>query len=359
MIERAIESLADGLQETLATGEATGQFAEALDRLGIGAEKFSKQLSQVPGEADKLHFALDTLTNQGLADVHRAWVEEHGDLVENKDATYEFQQSLAELGEEMQPLMTMVTELASSFLNWFNGLSDGKQNAIVALIALVAAISPVAGAISAVSGAIGMVNQNLGSVKTAASSVFTFFKTNPMLAAVLAIAGAVALIALNWDTVKEAAKKAIDAIVGFLEKGINAVKKFFGVLDDGDSSGGKGRGGFADAGTPSLRQSGVPLATATASLDNYPHFASGGVFAPNNPMLGVLGDHKTEYEVAAPESVIRGAVMDALSVSGMGGGQAVKVNITFAGNLAQLGRVLQPLVTAETVRLGPSLAPKR
>lgn len=100
----------------------------------------------------------------------------------------------------------------------------------------------------------------------------------------------------------------------------------------------------------------VPEAT---SLDNYPHFASGGVFAPNNPMLGVLGDHKTEYEVAAPESVIRGAVMDALSVSGMGGGQAVKVNITFAGNLAQLGRVLQPLVTAETVRLGPSLAPKR
>ena len=345
-----LESLADGLQETLATGEATGQFAEALDRLGIGAEKFSKQLSQVPGEADKLHFALDTLTNQGLADVHRAWVEEHGDLVENKDA---------ELGEEMQPLMTTVTELASSFLNWFNGLSDGKQNAIVALIALVAAISPVAGAISAVSGAIGMVNQNLGSVKTAASSVFTFFTTNPMLAAVLAIAGAVALIALNWDTVKEAAKKAIDAIVGFLEKGINAVKKFFGVLDDGDSSGGKGRGGFADAGTPSLRQSGVPLATATASLDNYPHFASGGVFAPNNPMLGVLGDHKTEYEVAAPESVIESSVQKALLTSGLGGGQKTVVDVHFSGTLAPLIRQLHPLITAETTRLGPAMAPRR
>nr|WP_326174947.1 hypothetical protein [uncultured Oscillibacter sp.] len=359
-----LESLADGLQETLATGEATGQFAEALDRLGIGAEKFSKQLSQVPGEADKLHFALDTLTNQGLADVHRAWVEEHGDLVENKDATYEFQQSLAELGEEMQPLMATVTELASSFLNWFNGLSDGKQNAIVALIALVAAISPVAGAISAVSGAIGMVNQNLGSVKTAASSVFTFFTTNPMLAAVLAIAGAVALIALNWDTVKEAAKKAVDAIVGFLEKGINAVKKFFGVLDDGDSSGGKGRGGkgrggFADAGTPSLRQSGVPLATATASLDNYPHFASGGVFAPNNPMLGVLGDHKTEYEVAAPESVIESSVQKALLTSGLGGGQKTVVDVHFSGTLAPLIRQLHPLITAETTRLGPAMAPRR
>lgn len=35
-----IEGLADSLQETLATGSATGQFGELLDRLGIGAENF-------------------------------------------------------------------------------------------------------------------------------------------------------------------------------------------------------------------------------------------------------------------------------------------------------------------------------
>lgn len=35
-----VESLADSLQETLATGTATGQFGELLDRLGIGAENF-------------------------------------------------------------------------------------------------------------------------------------------------------------------------------------------------------------------------------------------------------------------------------------------------------------------------------
>ena len=33
-----IESLADSLQETVATGQATGQFAELLDRMGVGAE---------------------------------------------------------------------------------------------------------------------------------------------------------------------------------------------------------------------------------------------------------------------------------------------------------------------------------
>lgn len=40
-----IESLTDSLQETLASGNATGQFAELLDQLGIGAEQFNQKLS--------------------------------------------------------------------------------------------------------------------------------------------------------------------------------------------------------------------------------------------------------------------------------------------------------------------------
>ena len=41
-----IESLADSLQETLATSNATGQFGELLDRLGIGADNFSAKLKK-------------------------------------------------------------------------------------------------------------------------------------------------------------------------------------------------------------------------------------------------------------------------------------------------------------------------
>ncbi len=384
-----IESLADSLQETLATGSATGQFAEVLDRLGVSAETFNAQLGQVPGEADKLNFALDTLQNQGLAGVYNAWTQNNEAIIENKDANLEFQKSLAELGEEMQPLMTTVTELASSFLNWFNGLSDGKQNAIVALIALVAAISPVAGAISAVSGAIGMVTQNLGSVKTKASSVFAFFTTNPMLAAVLAIAGAVALIALNWDDVKGAAGKAWNAITEWASDALHSVddimyslggenweelkrsaSEYFsfilGVISDVVDAivgmwskvwgGVKNLFSFGGGASSVVAPYSVPEAT---SLDNFPHFASGGVFAPNNPMLGVLGDHKTEYEVAAPESVIESSVQKALLTSGLGGGQKTVVDVHFSGTLAPLIRQLHPLITAETTRLGPAMAPRR
>lgn len=62
-----IESLADSLQETLATGEATGQFAELLDRLGIGAENFSDGLANCTTEAQKQDYALSTLAHSGLS----------------------------------------------------------------------------------------------------------------------------------------------------------------------------------------------------------------------------------------------------------------------------------------------------
>ena len=56
-----IESLADSLQETLATGQATGQFGELLDRLGIGAANFSEELASMGTEAEKQNYVLETL----------------------------------------------------------------------------------------------------------------------------------------------------------------------------------------------------------------------------------------------------------------------------------------------------------
>ena len=68
-----LESLADSLQETLATGAATGQFAELLDRLGIGAEKFNGHLEMIPGGVDRWNYTLGLLAHEGLLDVYNGW----------------------------------------------------------------------------------------------------------------------------------------------------------------------------------------------------------------------------------------------------------------------------------------------
>ena len=371
-----IESLADSLQETLATGEATGQFAEVLNRLGVSTEEFNSQLSQVPGTADKLHFALDTLQNEGLAGVYNAWVENNEALVKSKDASFEFKESLAELGEEMQPLMTTVTELAGSFLNWFNGLSDGQQGAIVALVGIVAAISPVASAISSVSGAVGAVTKKLGAVKNAASSVFSLFTSNPMLLAIGAISAALLLLILNWDQVKETVENVINAVVGFIEKGIDAVKRFFSALSNGKDK----TGGTSEMQSPVNTRSGgvspgsAPRPRMAAFTDNETDGNNGeGASITAGTFSRAATVRALESAIPNVESRVAMATAAMAPAAGYspppmahsGGGadhrQPVQqptqqtITINFTGDLAQLGRVLKPIIDTENQRIGPGV----
>nr|WP_325258754.1 hypothetical protein [uncultured Oscillibacter sp.] len=366
-----IESLADSLQETLATGEATGQFAEVLNRLGVSTEEFNSQLSQVPGTADKLHFALDTLQNEGLAGVYNAWVENNEALVKSKDASFEFKESLAELGEEMQPLMTTVTELAGSFLNWFNGLSDGQQGAIVALVGIVAAISPVASAISSVSGAVGAVTKNLDAVKTAASGVFSLFTSNPMLVAIGAISAALLLLILNWDKVKETVENVIDAVIGFIEKGIDSVKRFFSALSNGKDK----TGGPSKSPSPVSPRSPRPRARMAAFTDNETDGNNGegasitaGTFARAatiRALESAIPNVESRVALANASMAPAAGYSAPPPVSGGGGGDAgnrqapiiLRPNwtIQFQGDIAQLGRVLNPIIKDDEHRLGPGV----
>ena len=195
-----IESLADSLQETLATSTATGQFGELLDRLGIGADNFSAALAECSTEAEKQQLALQTLADAGLMDSYNAWKENNAALVEGKEASADLQQEMAALAEAIQPVVTSVTQLAAQFLAWFNSLSTGQKTAIAALLALVAAISPVATAIGTVSSALAIFSgaATTGSAAaTGLASVMTFL-TGPAGVVVAAIAGITAAIVLLW-----------------------------------------------------------------------------------------------------------------------------------------------------------------
>ena len=85
-----------------------------------------------------------------------------------------------------------------------------------------------------------------------------------------------------------------------------------------------------------------------------PAYADGGVVAPNNPMLAVVGDNRTEREIIAPEALVRGAVADALAANGGAGGTIV-VNATFTASDDQLVRVLAPQLDAYYARRGAVL----
>ena len=322
-----IESLADSLQETLATREATGQFGELLDRLGIGTEKFNEQLSMIPDATARMNTALDVLANAGMMDYYNAWVEGNQALVENKDANLELQESMARLAETIQPIITDVTQLATAFLDWFNGLSDGGKKAIVTILGLLASISPIAGTVAAVSNAIAGVTRVAGLFSsTAGNTVYLTFAKWALI--IVAVAAALAaLIAM------------INILIG---KGDDVTSTFNSISGGG--------------GTTPTPQGGSVMSAVSRAV---PGFATGGVFAPNNPMLGILGDNRTEYEVAAPESMLRETFLDALAQSGLSGGTGQTGGGPYTFNFIidgqRFARLFVPYLRAENIRLGTDI----
>lgn len=308
-----IESLADSLQETLATGEATGQFGELLDRLGIGAENFSAGLAMCTTEADKQNYALNALVGGPLKGAYTGWAENNQELIKNRDTSMRLQIEMARLAEELLPLVTQVADFASELLDWFNNLSEGGKTTIGVIFLLVGAIGPVAGLISSVSMAL--------TVASTASAMFSATGT------------AVSLTLGQWAIIIGVVVVAVLALVAAIalltgkSKDISSVE-VPEVPDMGSVSGGRSR------------KAGIP------------GFATGGVVPPNNPFLAVLGDNKQEPEVVAPYSTIKQAAGEALAERGNSGGTGrgdVYLDAT------KVGRVIYSFIEEERTRLGVKL----
>lgn len=221
-----IESLADSLQETIATGAATGQFGELLDRLGIGAENFSDQLKQCATDAERQSLALQTLASAGLNDSYNAWAQNNEEMLANQEANLELQESMAELAEVVLPFVTEFVKKAAELISWFANLDSGTQTLIAVFAGLLAAISPIAGAIQgvttiisfmttsgfpALSTAIGVISKTvLPGLANAFTSVFSFIAANPVVLLIGAIVALVALIATKGDEIQAILQKVDD-----------------------------------------------------------------------------------------------------------------------------------------------------
>lgn len=329
-----IESLADSLQETIATGEATGQFAEALERLGVNLDDFNKKMSETTSETGRQDLALGTLASNGMQDVYNSWVENNGALLENRKATMQFKQSMAELAEIIQPILTSVMEALGRLLSWFSNLDSGTLQMLLSVLFALGAIGPIASTISMIAGTVSTISTGVTMLTGAlgAFNITSAITTMTLGKWVLIIGGVVLAV---WLLVA-----AFNALTGKTQKvEMPELPEVPGV-----TSGGRGR--------PSQQPSGGRMRAVTAS--DLPHLAQGTVTRPNSPFMAVVGDNPQEPEIIAPYSTVKRAARDAMAETGMrGGAQAITIN--FTGDLAQLARVLHPYITSEGNRLGPNL----
>lgn len=313
-----IESLSDSLQETLATGEATGQYAELLERLGVNLDTVNTNMQQATTLEGKQTIALQELAKNGLGDLYRGWEQNNQGLIDNRNSTLEFQQAMANMATVALPVVTNLTEMGSGLVNWFAGLPDGVQKTIVVIAALVALISPIAGIVSAIAGALGAFAAASGGA-AAASGALTLSLGHWLIIIGLvtaAVAGLIALLNVLFGKEDDVKNMDVDSLTG-----------------RGGSTGGSGRSGGG----------------------GYPGFASGGVFEPNSPILGVLGDNRTEREVAAPESMLSELLDEALlRAGGQQNTGTQRASMVLDGRT--FARLIFPYLQGEAARMGTTIS---
>lgn len=101
------ESLADSLQESIASGTLTGQFSEIMSRSGADVDKFNERLQAATTVAERQQLVYNWLAKSGLTEVNEAYRKNNKELVAGYEADLRKQQSMAKLGKAAEPLAAL------------------------------------------------------------------------------------------------------------------------------------------------------------------------------------------------------------------------------------------------------------
>ena len=136
--------------------------------------------------------ALSALNIGPLSGYYETWKETNPEMVQARESSLQLQQSMADLAESIQPLLTKVAEIATAFLDWFNGLSSGGQKAVFVLAGVAGSISPVAKAISGLTSLIPKLSKTFPGLSEKMPGVTGLFDKLSIKA--IAVAGAISAI---------------------------------------------------------------------------------------------------------------------------------------------------------------------
>ncbi|GAA5417985.1 hypothetical protein Pryu01_03063 [Paraliobacillus ryukyuensis] len=114
------EGIADGLQETLSTGSAVGQFAELLERSNVDLDTFNAGLAQAQANGTATNYAMQQLSSLGLQETLDKYKETNPELYESMKAQQELTSSSAELATTLTPLVTNAKEFLTTIIDWVN-----------------------------------------------------------------------------------------------------------------------------------------------------------------------------------------------------------------------------------------------
>lgn len=148
------ESLSDSLQETIATGAATGQFGELIERTGDSLDDFNAGLEECADSTERQEYALKWLAESGLPEINQEYQNANAGVLQLARSQSALTGAQAELGKSLTNLVSnpmsimnnALATLASSFANvldlFLNGdFEEGTEMLSESLIGFVESIT--------------------------------------------------------------------------------------------------------------------------------------------------------------------------------------------------------------------------
>ena len=152
-----IESLSDSLQETLATGAATGQFGELIERMGGNLDEFNTGLANCTSEAERQQYALNWLSQSGLAELNEEYHK-------NNQATIDLSVADRKLTDSKGKLATaLISTVGPALATAKNGLAD-LGNALASSLSMFAS-GDVEGGTQLISNALTSLVSDISAIK--------------------------------------------------------------------------------------------------------------------------------------------------------------------------------------------------
>lgn len=227
-MEESIGSFSEGTQEVFENFKQGGATAEDVLQAVLG------DLTQMPNEYDKAALASTLWSSLGednamgmiesLAGVHDSFGDVAGAAqqaqeaasdsfaVKSQEAMRELQGSIEPLGEPLLNIATNLAGVVKSFSEWFAGIGEGGQTAVLAIAAIVAAIGPVLSTVGTIITVVPQIGAAFSAVGKAGTAALGLIAAHPVIAAIAAIIAAVVLLWNNCEEFRDAVTAVWDAV---------------------------------------------------------------------------------------------------------------------------------------------------
>lgn len=119
-----IEGLTEASNETAKTGKLTGVLADALNWAGVNEDEFQAKLDGLNGEQERAAYITDVL-NGLYSDTADTYRENNKSVMDANKAQSDYTDTLATMGEKVEPVMTTVKQGVTGLLQEFVKLFEG------------------------------------------------------------------------------------------------------------------------------------------------------------------------------------------------------------------------------------------